>query len=90
MTKEKLHKDLDELQSQLDQTEPKDDASREKMDSLREGIRNAKQQQGPVSAETGQDLRHRLEQSLESFEVSHPNLTGFVNNVITTLNSIGI
>ncbi len=90
MSEDKLRKELDELQNRLDKTDPKDEAGRERIQSLRDGIQSVKEQDGPVSTETRQDLLHRMESALEHFEVSHPTLTGVVNNVIRTLNNIGI
>ncbi len=90
MSEDKLRKDLDDLQNRLDKTEPKDEAGRDKIQSLRDGIQSAKEQDGPMSNEARQDLLHRMESALEHFEVSHPTLTGVVNNIIHTLNNIGI
>lgn len=90
MSEEKLRRDLDELQRQLDKTQPKDEAGRERIQSLRDSIKSVKEHNGPVSTETRQDLLHRMESELEHFEVSHPTLTGVVNNVIHTLSNIGI
>lgn len=90
MTKEKLDKHLNELHEEIKNTDPEKSESQEVLDSLLDNIQTVLEHPGDASFKHHRILLENLSDSITHFEVEHPTLTTLINNVIMTLNSMGI
>lgn len=72
MEKKPLDESLERLHSELKQTEAKDEESRRLLLDLQEDTRSAIKHPSPAAHAS---LRARLEQAVDHFEDSHPQLT---------------
>ncbi len=81
-----MHEDLaqliEQLQAELDQAETLDTTTRVHLQQLVTDIKD--------SVLDKPSVQERLEQSIGEFEVSHPNMTGFLAKVLETLGSAGV
>jgi Domain of unknown function (DUF4404) len=79
---------LEELHAELAKTKAVDDKGRELLRDLKADIQNLLQD----SEEAGADdsMLERLEDSIDHFEESHPDLTSMLSNLINALNNAGI
>ncbi len=91
MNRDQLIQSLQNLHEQLQHVEDVDSRSREKLDAMIGDIeRSLEDEKKQVASPRHKPLRESLEDSVEYFEVSHPNLTSVINHVISTLNAMGI
>jgi transcriptional/translational regulatory protein YebC/TACO1 len=70
----------------LDLTDHEGKKSAEKISELIGAAVNSEE----AEPETNHELKKLLKDSVLYFEVSHPTLTATINNVINTLNNLGI
>jgi signal transduction histidine kinase len=89
MAIKETHKLLRELRQQLDETEFTKPEAKEKVLKLTEIIDRAVDLDEAELADH-QELNKHLKDSVLYFEVSHPKLTATINNIINTLNTMGI
>lgn len=89
MAIKETHKLLLELRKQLDETEFTKPEVKEKVLKLTEIIDQAVDQ-GEADRVDPEELNKHLRDSVLYFEVSHPTLTATINNIINTLNAMGI
>lgn len=91
MLKPELRTVLLELKQQLDSKTADSPTDRERMESLSSQVDHILEHHSdPESQEPYDAVREQLRDSATYFEVSHPRLTGVINNVIQTLNRLGI
>ncbi len=90
MSPEKLSSDLNALHDEISKTETDNPDEQKKLSNLTDNIQNVLGNPGDVSFGHHRNLMHGLNDAVESFEVSHPTLTTLINNVITSLNALGI
>jgi len=79
---ENLKHGLEKLKTELGQINSSDP----KLQKLAGDVDEALAQTGEVS----RALAHSLQHTAEEFEVQHPQLTALINNVMTSLSSLGI
>lgn len=79
---DKLKRNLEELQNELKQINSKNP----KLQKLASDVDAALEQPGEVSTA----LIHSLQHTTKEFEVNHPQLTAIINNIMTSLSSLGI
>jgi uncharacterized protein DUF4404 len=91
MNDDELRQMLEELHQKIEKTNVVDEKGRELLSHLSVDIRNLLERTGheePLRAnewETG-----RLEESIRHFEVTHPNLTAALSQLLNILNNAGI
>jgi hypothetical protein len=85
MDEQAIYQQLESLKQELAKTSVGDDA-REKMLGLIDRIEE--QMHTPGSADDG--ISEQFETLVTEFEVSHPTLTGIVNNLLVTLGNMGV
>jgi hypothetical protein len=80
---------LDKLQDELDRTEVTDEASREKLRNLQADVHDLRERSGD-KIDSDEPLLERLQDSIEHFETSHPELTMTLSQMMTILSNAGI
>lgn len=79
---ENLKRGLEKLKNELGQINSEDP----KLQKLAGDVDEALAQTGEVS----RALAHSLQHTAEEFEAHHPQLTALINNIMTSLSSLGI
>ena len=82
-----LSKLLEELHDELAKTKAVDDKGRELLRHLKTDIQNLLNEEEP---DTEESLFERLDESVEHFEETYPNLTSMLSKLINALNNAGI
>ena len=85
MDEQEIYQQLESLKQELAKSAVSEDA-REKMLGLIDRIEE--QMHTPGGAEDG--ISEQFETLVTEFEVSHPTLTGIVNNLLVTLGNMGV
>lgn len=86
MDEKDIYQHLETLKQQLDVSEGLSDEARERMLGLIDRV----EEQLP-SAENPEDgFAEQFEALVTEFEVTHPTLTGIVNNVLVALGNMGV
>jgi hypothetical protein len=80
---------LTDLREQLKQLVESNSLTSEKVLSLAETIDQTINQESLTESEH-HELKLQLKDSLMHFEVAHPKLTATMDNIISTLNAIGV
>lgn len=88
MTEKKLSKLLEQLHDELGKTEAIDDKGRELLRSLDEDIRKFLERS--EDAQTDESMLERLQDAIDHFEITHPNLTSALSHMMTILSNAGI
>ena len=89
MTDQNLRDLLEQLHEELERTEVKDEASRERLQHLQADIR-ALRERSDETIESDEPLLERLQESIDHFETSHPQLTLMLSQMMTILSNAGI
>ena len=89
MTDQNLRDLLEQLHEELERTEVKDEASRERLRHLQADIRALRERSGET-IESDEPLLERLQESIDHFETSHPQLTLMLSQMMTILSNAGI
>ena len=89
MTDQNLRDLLEQLHEELERTEAKDEASRERLRHLQADIRALRKRSGET-IESDEPLLERLQESIDHFETSHPQLTMMLSQMMTILSNAGI
>ncbi|MEJ2168791.1 MAG: DUF4404 family protein [Desulfobacterales bacterium] len=85
---EELKKLKDELDAKIRQVDGLDDISREKLDKLMGFVEMKLQKPNdPVHVE---NLVEHLEDNIQHFEITHPDLTMVMNKMLIILSNLGI
>jgi hypothetical protein len=91
MNDNELRAMLEELHKKIESTNSVDETGRELLSHLSVDIRNLLERTGHEEQLRGTKWEiGRLEESVRHFEVSHPNLTQALSQLLTTLNNAGI
>jgi len=91
MAEENLRRSLEQLRTRLGEVETEEQATQQKVDSLTDHIQDLlTHHEGDVPPEKHRRLLDALRGSVEHFEINHPVVTGMINNVIQTMNNLGI
>ena len=85
---EDLKDSLKKLRWEIEKIEGVDNQSREKLDRLVRSIQLKLEH--PQDVTHHQDLIDRLNDGVDYFEVSHPELTAIMNRIMVTLGNLGI
>ena len=80
---------LEELHSELEHTEVTDEAGRERLRHLEADIR-ALLERSEGTAETDESVLVRLQESIEHFQETHPQLTLMLSQAMSILSNAGI
>lgn len=89
MTRQELRELLEKLHSELEQMDVKDEASRERLRHLDADIRDLLQRSGE-DLDADESMLERLQDSIDHFEASHPQLTLMLSQMMTILSNAGI
>jgi len=89
MTDQNLRDLLEQLHEELERTEVQDEASRERLRHLQADIRALRERSGET-IESDEPLLERLQESIDHFETSHPQLTLMLSQMMTILSNAGI
>jgi hypothetical protein len=89
MTDPNLRELLEKLHRELEHTEVTDEAGRERLRHLQADIRDllARSQE---ETETDEPMLERLQDSIDHFETTHPQLTMMLSQMMTILSNAGI
>ncbi len=91
MDDEELRNLLEELHQRIEKTDTVDEKGRELLSHLSVDIRNLLERTGHEERLRGNEWEiGRLEESVRHFEVSHPNLTAALSQLLNILNNAGI
>jgi hypothetical protein len=90
MDKDHLNESLIELRDELRSVTAVDDSSREALRRLDDDIHRILHNEGDVPAEHHVSLRESLQDSIGSFEASHPTITILMERLIKALSDMGI
>jgi len=84
----KLDESLEQLRAEIEALKPGDESSKQRLDQL---VRELEQKlTNPDDSEVHEDVTEQLENSILQFEVSHPRLTGILNDIMVKLGNMGI
>lgn len=89
MTDQNLRELLEKLQNEMERTEVSDEAGRERLRRLDADIR-AMLERSDERIETDESMLERLQDSIDHFETSHPQLTLMLSQMMTILSNAGI
>jgi hypothetical protein len=89
MTDQNMRDLLEQLHQELERTEVQDEASRARLRHLRADIRALRERSGET-IESDEPLLERLQESIDHFETSHPQLTMMLSQMMTILSNAGI
>lgn len=89
MNDQNLRELLERLRNELATTEVTDEAGRERLSRLEEDIRNLLER-SDEPADTDDPILERLQDSIDHFEETHPQLTLMLSQMMTILSNAGI
>lgn len=89
MTDHNLRELLERLHTELETTEVTDEAGRERLRHLEADIRELLER-SEERAETNEPMLERLQDSIDHFEDTHPQLTLMLSQMMTILSNAGI
>lgn len=89
MTDQNLRELLEKLRNELERTEATDEAGRERLRHLDADIRTLLER-SDERMETDEPMLERLQESIDHFETSHPQLTLMLSQMMTILSNAGI
>jgi hypothetical protein len=89
MSNNELREALERLRTQLDSMDVRDEMERERLRKLEADLR-ARLERTEESHETDEPLLERLQESIEEFEETHPELTMALSHMMTILSNAGI
>jgi len=91
MKDEELRELLEELHKKIETTNSVDEKGRELLSHLSVDIRNLLERTGHEERLRGSQWEiGRMEESIRHFEVTHPNLTAALSQLLSILNNAGI
>ena len=89
MTDQNLHDLLERLHNELERTQPTDEKGREMLRHLDTDIRSLLKRSG-AETEADEPMLERLQNTIDHFEVTHPQLTMMLSEMMTILSNAGI
>ncbi len=91
MNDDELRQLLEELHQRIESTDSVDEKGRELLSHLSVDIRNLLERAGHEEKLRGSPREvGRLQESIQHFEVTHPNLTAALSQLLNILNNAGI
>jgi hypothetical protein len=90
MEEQELRDLLERLHSEIERHEPLDEKERELLEHLGMDIRELLARSGSEEIQPEPSLVVRLEESVEHFEISHPELTLLLDKLLAILSNAGI
>lgn len=88
MSASKLTTAIQELKDQIAALNVDDSAAKLKLNDLVDNLE--KKLASPDDAEHHQNVLDEVRDSVETFEIEHPRLTGILNDIMMTLSNMGI
>lgn len=88
MRPDELHHSLERLRAELKRTEFRDPAARQHLQQLIAEIELHTADTGNLPQR--QALLANLKDAIRRFEVEHPNFTGYLGQIVSSLSSMGI
>ena len=88
LNEEKLLEAIESLRSEIDRLKDTDAQASQRLNGLLEDLEHKLEH--PDDEAHHHTLLENLRQSIEHFEVEHPNATGIVNHIMTMLSNLGI
>jgi hypothetical protein len=85
MPKAQIQNLVDQLESEINQLDSLETDKKQKLENLIQDI-----EKGLESDSLPDELRESLSESVAEFEVSHPRMTGIINDIMVTLSNLGI
>ena len=85
-----LRKYLHQLHDKINDTHAVDEKGMELLRDLDGDIRVLLERSGETPVEVQPPIISRMESALEHFEVTHPDLTTLISNILDTLSTAGI
>jgi hypothetical protein len=89
MSDQNLRELLEKLHHELEQTEVTDEAGRERLRHLEADIRRLLERSGEP-ADRDEPMLERMQDSIDHFEETHPQLTLMLSQMMTILSNAGI
>ncbi len=90
MDEKNLSQLLEEVHNERAKTKAVDEKGRELLRDLKNDIQTLLQEQEREEPTADESMLERLEDSIEHFEESHPDLTSTLSKLINVLNNAGI
>jgi hypothetical protein len=90
MDDQDLRKQLTQLHKEIEETGAVDEEGRQMLLHLQTDIRTLLERSGSGPIQAHPTLVQSMVDSVEHFEVTHPNLTNVLNQVLATLSNAGI
>lgn len=90
MTDKNLRALLEELSGELQNAESVDDKGRALLHELDSDIHNLLQRSGEAAAPAGETIRASLQSAIDHFQITHPQLTRVLSELMTSLSNAGI
>lgn len=81
---------LERLHTEIERNEPLDEKERELLQHLGADIRELLARSEGEETQAESSMITRLEESLDQFEITHPDLTMLLNKVLAILSNAGI
>jgi hypothetical protein len=88
MNNQEIDKLLEQLKSEIEGIQPDDEKGQELLRELSVDIRELLER--AESKQPAASMMQRLETSIDHFEVTHPELTAALSNLLSTLSNAGI
>jgi hypothetical protein len=89
MTDQNLRELLEKLHDELERIEVTDEAERQRLRHLDADIRDLLRRSG-AETDTDEPMLERLQDSIDHFEETHPQLTLMLSQMMTILSNAGI
>ncbi len=89
MTDQDLRELLERLHNELERTGGRDEKEREMLRHLDTDIRSLLKRSG-AKTEADESMLERLQDTIDHFEVTHPQLTTLLSEMMTILSNAGI
>jgi hypothetical protein len=90
MDNKELQNLLQQLENEIKNTQSVDDKGRMLLNDLEEDIRKLLERSGESLVQLHPSLVQRLKDSLNHFEVTHPELTALISRLLDSLSNAGI
>lgn len=90
MADEELRRKLEQLHDEIENVDQVDERGRALLRDVDDHIRELLRRSEPPSLPTKPGLRGGLEDAIRHFEVTHPNLTTALSDLLTALSNAGI
>jgi hypothetical protein len=90
MVKSQLRESLAELHESLADVDELDEETRQLMRTLTEDLQRLLGQRGELSASDVEPVSHRLHELLLRFETEHPQISGILGRLASSLANLGI